>query len=537
MGCRKFLFLAAACALAFVAFVSNAAAQEPAAPKLIFPFSSGQTWRITCGYAQNADVEHHVCGHSDGRWNRYALDFQRVGGREATEGQPVLAAAGGRVAEAEEDNGLGWHVFIDHGDGYTTAYGHMRERPVVDGGANVRQGQVLGFAGCTGHCTGDHIHFALWKDGLSVPPEPLCERFGFEPGQLVEGCAEPRDPPGADFDGDGLPDAAFLYRDATEARLDLFRGEGGSLAGPQSWWRADAVSAPSDVQLTLPGDFTGDGRSDVATLVHGPGCLQGLLVFVAEEGRFASPDPRGWWSAPDGCSRPLSDVASGDFDGDGRADLALLYQDIYGQASVEVLRSDGERFVAEGAPRWQSETLLLMRASRLLAGDFDGDGRADLALLFGAFDCQPQVRVLLAAGDAPLEEAQGWWQAQGCAEAPITDAVAADFDADGRDDVALLEQDGPNSRRIDVLRADGRRFVPGETPWWEEGADSPASRLRGLVPGDFTGDGRADLALLQDDGACGSRLVLLGSLGVAFLPGERWASGDECDAGVELASS
>lgn len=533
MGWRRPLFLAAACGLALAAFVSNASAQEAAAPKLIFPFSAGQTWRITCGYALPDDVEQDVCGHSDGQWNRYALDLQRVGGREVTEGQPVLAAADGRVVEAGEDDGLGWHVFIDHGDGYTTAYGHMRDRPVLPEGAQVRQGQVLGFAGCTGRCTGDHIHFALWKDGASVLPEPLCGRFGFETGQLIESCAEPRDPPGADFDGDGLPDAAIFYRDATEARLDLFNVGEASFAGPETWWREDAASAPSDVQLTRSGDFTGDGRSDIAALVRGPGCLQGLLVFVGEQGRFAPPDPRGWWSAPDGCSRPASDAAAGDFDGDGLADLALLYQDIHGQTNIEILRSDRQRFVAEGAPRWQSETLNLSRASRLLAGDFDGDGRADLALLFGSFDCQPQVKVLSAAGDAPLEDAQDWWEAPACAGAPILDAVAADFDADGRDDVALLEQDAPDSRHIDVLRSDGQRFVSGETPWWQE--ETATGRVRTVVPGDFTGDGRSDVALLLDDGSCHARLVLLGSLGVAFLPGERWSSDDYCTSGVEAA--
>ncbi|MEX1254822.1 MAG: VCBS repeat domain-containing M23 family metallopeptidase [Dehalococcoidia bacterium] len=533
MGWRRLLFLSAACALTLAAFASNAGAQEPAAPKLIFPLSAGQTWRITCGYALPEGVEHDACGHSDGQWNRYALDLQRVGGREATEGQPVLAAADGRVMEADDDDGLGWHVFIDHGDGYTTVYGHMRDRPVVDEGTKVRQGQVLGFAGCTGRCTGDHIHFALWKDGASVPPEPLCGRSGFETGQLVESCAEPRDPLGGDFDGDGLPDAAFLARDATEARLDLFRGDGGSLAAPESWWRSDGAS-PSEVQLTLSGDFTGDKRSDAAALVGGPDCTLALLVFVAGDGKFEAPDTRGWWSTHAGCSDPVRDAAAGDFDGDGRADVALLYQHLDGETSIEILRSEGKRFEAEPAPRWQSETLTLMRASRLLAGDFDGDGLDDLSILFGPFDCRPQVRVLLAEGDAPLAGAQDWWRAPVCGPASIVNAAVADFDADGRDDVALLEQDGPTTRRIEVLRSDGQRFVAGETPWWQEEAAYPGTRLRGLAPGDFTGDGRADLALLLGEAPCKTKLVLLGSLGVAFLPGERWSSEDGCGDGVAI---
>ncbi len=173
-------------ALAGLVLLGHAQAGEPADfPNLIFPFPSGQEWRITCAYADGAG-----CEHADDQWNRYALDFQRVGGASATEGQPVRAAASGRVTVAEwgGGNSFGWYVKIDHGAGYETVYGHMQPTLEVSAGERVTQGQVIGYTSCTGRCTGPHIHFVLWLNGSSVPPEPMCGLTGFDDGQIHTNC-------------------------------------------------------------------------------------------------------------------------------------------------------------------------------------------------------------------------------------------------------------------------------------------------------------------------------------------------------------
>jgi murein DD-endopeptidase MepM/ murein hydrolase activator NlpD len=162
------------------------AGQAADIPGLIFPFPEGQEWRITCAYADGTG-----CEHADNQWNRYALDFQRVGGATATEGQPVRAAAAGTVTVAGWGgaDSFGWYVEIDHGAGYETVYAHMQSALQVSAGQPVSQGQVIGYASCTGRCTGPHIHFVLWLDGESVPPEPMCGLSGFDDGQVHTNCS------------------------------------------------------------------------------------------------------------------------------------------------------------------------------------------------------------------------------------------------------------------------------------------------------------------------------------------------------------
>jgi murein DD-endopeptidase MepM/ murein hydrolase activator NlpD len=86
-------------------------------------------------------------------------------------GQPIVAAKEGKVILAGSYGGYGNAVVIDLGGGYTTVYGHMSAFNTSTG-AYVKQGQVIGYVGCTGYCTGDHLHFELRINDQPVDPMP-----------------------------------------------------------------------------------------------------------------------------------------------------------------------------------------------------------------------------------------------------------------------------------------------------------------------------------------------------------------------------
>jgi murein DD-endopeptidase MepM/ murein hydrolase activator NlpD len=84
-------------------------------------------------------------------------------------GTPVHASAAGTVVWCGWMSGYGKFVVIDHGGGYATAYGH-NSRIAVNCGENVSQGQVIAYSGCTGYCTGPHVHFEVRVNGTPVDP-------------------------------------------------------------------------------------------------------------------------------------------------------------------------------------------------------------------------------------------------------------------------------------------------------------------------------------------------------------------------------
>jgi len=86
-----------------------------------------------------------------------------------TPGSPVTAVAAGVVTWAGERTGYGKLIEINHGDGFTTRYGH-NERTLVTVGQTVKRGERIALMGSTGRSTGPHVHFEVLRNGRQVNP-------------------------------------------------------------------------------------------------------------------------------------------------------------------------------------------------------------------------------------------------------------------------------------------------------------------------------------------------------------------------------
>lgn len=89
----------------------------------------------------------------------------------APRGTPIKAAGDGRVSLAGRHGGYGNTVIIQHGQRYRTLYAHMQGfAKGVRNGANVKQGQIIGYIGTTGLSTGPHLHYEFQVNGVHVDP-------------------------------------------------------------------------------------------------------------------------------------------------------------------------------------------------------------------------------------------------------------------------------------------------------------------------------------------------------------------------------
>jgi murein DD-endopeptidase MepM/ murein hydrolase activator NlpD len=84
-------------------------------------------------------------------------------------GTPIRAADAGRVVLMGSVGGYGNYTCVQHTGSLSTCYAHQSSFGTSNG-ASVRQGQVIGSVGCTGHCFGDHLHFETRVNGSPVNP-------------------------------------------------------------------------------------------------------------------------------------------------------------------------------------------------------------------------------------------------------------------------------------------------------------------------------------------------------------------------------
>jgi murein DD-endopeptidase MepM/ murein hydrolase activator NlpD len=89
-------------------------------------------------------------------------------------GAPVFAADAGTVVFAGVMSGYGNVLVVDHGGGLATAYAHLSAFQ-VSYGQSVARGQQIANVGCTGYCTGPHLHFEVRVNGSPVDPMPYLQ--------------------------------------------------------------------------------------------------------------------------------------------------------------------------------------------------------------------------------------------------------------------------------------------------------------------------------------------------------------------------
>jgi hypothetical protein len=281
-----------------------------------------------------------------------------------------------------------------------------------------------------------------------------------------------------DLNGDGKAD---LITVANTERVTL--GRGGVKFAPESLLQVqlgngDGSFGDGSVRILLPavqvanvatGDFDGDGSVDVA-LVEGPDSADPGAVHLLLGNGDGTLQPHVLAGRFDGGISGELHVA--DFNGDGRADLGIEEHGIIA-VLIGLLRQPGFE---------KQQTAILPYARDVVdaaAGDFNGDGRADIAVALG----DGSVRVALNGPGFQFED-------QGAIKGIIAIRVAAgDVNGDGFHDLIAF---GDGS--VFVARGSERGLLPAVQTQLDGSAHGlllPA--IRNLHVADVNGDGRADL--------------------------------------------
>ena len=333
---------------------------------------------------------------------------------------------------------------------------------------------------------------ATYEVNLPTAPPPALETFeqGLpQTGQWRDGFAI------ADMNEDGKPDIVHAPpRKALGTPPIVFLGDG---AGHWQYWRdARFPEADYDYGDVAVADFDRDGHLDVALAMH---MLRPIVVYGDGKGNFRHAKtellPK---DMPSFSSRAIRAV---DFDRDGAPDLVALGegmglmvggagspQTVTGGFGILRLKNRGD-----GTFELLPALAAKIHGHGLAFGDFDGDGRTDIAAAAGVNDFRELVH--LGADWKPVEldvRPHGY----------IDGVAAGDLDGDGKDDVIV----GYVSHEAEEARSgiDAYLSRPGQQPAWER---RPLIVLPGRIGfhavaiGDLDVDGRQDVVAVDGNGA------------------------------------
>jgi len=324
-----------------------------------------------------------------------------------------------------------------------------------------------------------------------------------------------------DYDGDGLTDVACLASPGTWHMM-LARSGGWAL----SYWQNGAAPASPVGAQCVVGDFNGDGKSDFACY-NAIGQAWQMTFSTGSSWSTAT-----WTGANPGV--PVGNQCfTGDYDGDGRTDLACYTGN--GSRSWHVTRSTGTGWASSywgNGPDPASPV-----GNQCLSGDFNGDGKADFACYTGS---NGNWHVAFSTGS-------GWttayWGSGPSPSVPVTSqCMTGDFNGDGKTDLACFTGNGIDP--VTGLVTPGTWHVALATGagwnanYWADGA------LPGLPvgdqcrTGDFNGDGKSDMACMASSDGTTAVWQIVASSGTGWVtsswsggPAARTPIGDQCLAG------
>ncbi|HSQ97746.1 MAG TPA: RHS repeat-associated core domain-containing protein [Rickettsiales bacterium] len=316
-----------------------------------------------------------------------------------------------------------------------------------------------------------------WNNEFSSTHQFTMQSWANESAWLDESNIRP-----GDYNGDGFSDIAYVFNDSGDIAIDVYLSDGSSFDSKSWYSKGDVYWSDGDF---VPGDYDGDGVSDMAYVYNNSGNIA-IDVYLSSRKAFSRTS---WYTSNEYWSSE-NQIISGDFNGDGIADIGYAFNDS-GKIGINVYISNAETkqfakssSLSSSEDEWYDEGVFN-------CGDFNDDGISDIGY---AFNNSGTVKIKTYTSTGLYFNTSSW------SDGKLTWIDAnlinfSDYNGDGMTDISYFYNNNGNIS-AKVLLSDGTNF--NISSW------SDSKLLWGGVEiiksGDYNGDGLTDVAyIFRDD--------------------------------------
>lgn len=332
-----------------------------------------------------------------------------------------------------------------------------------------------------------------------------------------------------DFNGDGWQDVAVLYKYGyQDTGLWFFAGTSSGLTAPGSLlWRSGSGGWDQSITSVVATDSDGDGKDDLVAFYSYQNKNTAIWVFKGVASGLSAPAHL-WQSGVDRWDWNFTKIVGGNFDGDQFGDVAAFYDYGNDNTGLWLFRGSADGLVTPGVKLWESGpgqwSWLSIKAT---ATDGNGDGRDDIVVFYYYPYEETAVFVLNGSPSGLTPPVRTWQSGVQQWSWNASKLVAGDFNGDSFGDVAVLYNYSAGDVALWLFQGTSGGVSGIRTQLWRTGQNQFGWESSKLFAGDFSGDGRSDMLALYNYGAADSafwRFATSGA-GPAWPPVQLWRSG------------
>lgn len=322
-----------------------------------------------------------------------------------------------------------------------------------------------------------------------------------------------------DFNGDGKQDLAIICSlpNARTIILLSFGDGAGHLGEPAVAYDSGVNGFDSSTTQFVSGDFNSDGKTDIAAFEDVGNSESKIYVFSSQGTTFSSP-AQVWDSGAGSWNQANTKIVAGDFNGDGKTDIMAFYDYGSGLTRSWLFAGNGTGGFASPTVWWNSGVgNWVWGDSKFVATDVNHDGKTDVVALYNYGNANTSAFLFTSGGSGWGNIASEWNSGAGNWDWNNSKLIAGDFNGDGYGDIAVLYNYGNQETKLWVFLATSSNTLSTPTSWYDTGTNFRDWNNMSPAAEDLNSDGKADFVSYNNgNGTADSDVTAAISTGSAF---------------------